>query len=299
MRILLAEDSAAQRKIFVVMLNKLGYDDVVEACDGTEAWEHLSQKEFALLITDWNMPGLSGLELLTRVRYTPDLAGLPILMVTTVKEQQSIIAAMRAGVNNYLTKPFTPPQLKGKIDKALANASAQMAQEAEDILQNGRQHFPVAGAPYVLGPLEPGAAERLTQGRDRDLFKFLKHIVNAINRINQEHPGLNLGYCFDESNKEIINRLRLVTEKTRVLLIWTTSAHQQEGLTMARLVGRNQQEDLLVHLFCDNIVDLPTEEIDAIKQSGKTQLMEKNEMEFTALEEAIRNGIRNDIPSEP
>ena len=100
---------------------------------------------------------------------------------------------MRAGVNNYLTKPFTPEQLKDKIDKALTHSVAQIAQEAADILQNGRQHSPVPDAPYILGALETGTVDPLAKGQDRALFIFVKHVVNAIDRINQDHPGVNLG----------------------------------------------------------------------------------------------------------
>ena len=295
MKILLAEDSASQRSIFVVMLKKLGYEDIVEASDGLEAWQYLAEEDFSLLITDWNMPNLTGFELLERARYTPELAGLPILMVTTVNDQKNIVAAMRAGISSYLTKPFTPPQLKSRIDKALANASAQMGQEAEDILQNGRQYFPTTDAPYILGPLEPGATQRLTQGQDREQFKFIKHIVNKINRLNKDHPDLNLGYCFDEDNKEIVNRLRLKHEKTKALLIWTTPAYEQNGLVMARLVGRNQQEAMQVYLFCDSIADLPTDEFDAIKQMHSVELMEKNDMELSALDGIIEKAIGADI----
>ena len=221
------------------MLKKMSYEQVVEAGDGATAWERLSQEPFDMLITDWNMPALNGYQLLEKIRGAPSLAGLPILMVTTVNDQESIITAVRAGVNNYLTKPFTSDQLKDKIDKALIHSVAQIAQEATDILQNGRQHSPVPDAPYILGALETGAVDPLAKGQDRALFIFVKHVVNAIDRINQDHPGVNLGYCIDEDKKEIVNRLRLTREKTR-----------------ARLVGRNPEQPISIRLFCDSIADL-------------------------------------------
>ena len=204
-------------------------------------------------------------------------------------------SAVRAGVNNYLTTPFTPEQLKDKIDKALTHSVAQMAQEAADILQNGRQHSPVPDAPYILGALETGTVDPLAKGQDRALFIFVKHVVNAIDRINQDHPGVNLGYCIDEDKKEIVNRLRLTREKTRALLIWTTRARVQDGLTMARLVGRNPEQPISIRLFCDSIADLPEEEYQAIKEMEHITLMEKNEMEFAAIGEMIRAGVLADL----
>ena len=295
MKILLAEDSSSQRRIFMTMLKKMGYEQVVEAGDGAAAWERLSQEPFDMLITDWNMPALNGYQLLEKIRGAPSLAGLPILMVTTVNDQKSIITAVRAGVNNYLTKPFTPEQLKDKIDKALTHSVAQIAQEAADILQNGRQHSPVPDAPYILGALETGTVDPLAKGQDRALFIFVKHVVNAIDRINQDHPGVNLGYCIDEDKKEIVNRLRLTREKTRALLIWTTRARIQDGLTMARLVGRNPEQPISIRLFCDSIADLPEEEYQAIKEMEHITLMEKNEMEFAAIGEMIRAGVLVDL----
>ena len=119
-----------------------------------------------MLITDWNMPELNGYQLLEKIRGAPSLAGLPILMVTTVNDQESIITAVRAGVNNYLTKPFTPEQLKDKIDKALTHSVAQMAQEAADILQNGRQHSPCQMPPTSWVPWKDGTHH--ADGKERD-----------------------------------------------------------------------------------------------------------------------------------
>tara|TARA_Y100001934_G_C12163165_1_gene682958 strand:- start:418 stop:669 length:252 start_codon:yes stop_codon:yes gene_type:complete len=79
-----------------------------------------AEGNFELLLTDWNMPIMNGLELVQAVRADPQLASLPILMVTTRNMKQDIVAAMRAGVNNYVTKPFDPKTIKAKIDKVLS-----------------------------------------------------------------------------------------------------------------------------------------------------------------------------------
>ena len=120
MKVLAVDDSSTMRRIMVQMLKKMGYSDISEAGDGQEAL-HILQSEgpFDLLLTDWNMPVMSGLELTQAVRADERMAAMPILMVTTRNMKQDIVAAMKAGVNNYVTKPFDAKTIKVKIDKVL------------------------------------------------------------------------------------------------------------------------------------------------------------------------------------
>lgn len=120
MKVLVVDDSPTMRRIVVQMLKRLGYNDITEADHGKDALERMQAAgDFELLLTDWNMPIMNGLELVQAVRADPQFAGLPILMVTTRNMKQDIVAAMRAGVNNYVTKPFDPKTIKEKIDKVL------------------------------------------------------------------------------------------------------------------------------------------------------------------------------------
>jgi len=119
MKILVADDSQTTRKIMVQMLAELGMHSVEEAADGQEALDRLqSVDDFDLLLSDWNMPNLSGLDLALAVRADERLTALPILMVTTRSMPKDILAAMKAGVNGYITKPFDAPTLQTKIAKA-------------------------------------------------------------------------------------------------------------------------------------------------------------------------------------
>lgn len=120
MKVLVVDDSPTMRRIVVQMLKRLGYSDITEADHGKDALERMQAAgDFELLLTDWNMPIMNGLELVETVRADPQFEGLPILMVTTRNMKQDIVAAMRAGVNNYVTKPFDPKTIKEKIDKVL------------------------------------------------------------------------------------------------------------------------------------------------------------------------------------
>ena len=120
MKVLVADDSQTMRKIVVQMLRQIGYADIREAEDGQQALELLqSEGDFGLLLTDWNMPRLSGLDLTLAVRADARLARLPILMVTTRTQKRDIVAAMKAGADNYVTKPFLLPTLEERIRRVL------------------------------------------------------------------------------------------------------------------------------------------------------------------------------------
>jgi len=121
LKFLIVDDSVTMRRIVVNTLKNLGYSDFVEAIDGREALEKLSADEnINFVVTDWNMPVISGLELVKSIRSTDKFGKLPILMVTTRGIKEDIIEALTAKVNNYVVKPFTPAILKEKIDQILA-----------------------------------------------------------------------------------------------------------------------------------------------------------------------------------
>ncbi len=123
MKFLVVDDSVTMRRIIINALERIGYTDALEACDGHEALV-LFDSSIGFIITDWNMPKMSGLEFSRTVRANPVGQSVPILMVTTRGAREDIVAAVEAGVNNYILKPFTPSVLKDKIDRLLATQSA-------------------------------------------------------------------------------------------------------------------------------------------------------------------------------
>jgi two-component system chemotaxis response regulator CheY len=122
MRFLVVDDSATMRRIVVNSLLRIGYTDTVEAADGQEALARFD-RSVAFVITDWNMPNMAGTDFTRALRARPDGARVPVLMVSARSAKEDILAAMEAGVSNYIVKPFTPQVLKEKID-ALLPASA-------------------------------------------------------------------------------------------------------------------------------------------------------------------------------
>ncbi|MFM2287949.1 MAG: hypothetical protein RL684_1092 [Pseudomonadota bacterium] len=117
MNILVVDDFSTMRRIIKGLLHDLGYAKVTEADDGITALPLLKAGNFDFLITDWNMPGMPGLELLKQVRADSRLAKLPVLMLTAEAKREQIVEAAQAGVSGYVIKPFTAATLKEKIDK--------------------------------------------------------------------------------------------------------------------------------------------------------------------------------------
>lgn len=119
MKFLVVDDYSTMRRIIKNLLHDLGYADVTEADDGNTALPLLQNGSFDFLITDWNMPGMPGLDLLKAVRANEKLKKMPVLMLTAEAKREQIVEAAQAGVNGYVIKPFTAATLKEKIDKIL------------------------------------------------------------------------------------------------------------------------------------------------------------------------------------
>ena len=116
MKLLVVDDSSTMRRIIKNTLARLGYKDVLEGEDGLQGWNVLNENpDIGMLITDWNMPEMNGLELVKKVRADARFKDLPIIMVTTEGGKAEVITALKAGVNNYIVKPFTPQVLKEKL----------------------------------------------------------------------------------------------------------------------------------------------------------------------------------------
>ena len=120
MKLLVVDDSSTMRRIIKNTLQRLGYEDILEAEHGVEAWGLLdSVEDINVLITDWNMPEMNGLDLVKKVRSDERYKDIPIIMVTTEGGKAEVITALKAGVNNYIVKPFTPQVLKEKLEVVL------------------------------------------------------------------------------------------------------------------------------------------------------------------------------------
>ena len=116
-RILVVDDFSTMRRIVRNVLKQLGYTNIEEAENGEHAYTLMKRGEFQFVISDWNMPIMDGLDLLKKVRSDPNLSSTPFLMVTAEAEKEKVVTAIKAGVNNYIVKPFSPEGMKEKIEK--------------------------------------------------------------------------------------------------------------------------------------------------------------------------------------
>jgi two-component system chemotaxis response regulator CheY len=124
LKILIVDDFATMRKVIRNLLKQGGFENVVEAEDGVAALKVLQSQKVDFIISDWNMPNMSGLELLKAVRGADDLKELPFLMVTAEALKDNVVAAVKAGVSNYIVKPFTAEVLNEKIEKIVKGMAA-------------------------------------------------------------------------------------------------------------------------------------------------------------------------------
>jgi len=122
MKCLVVDDSATMRRIVINSLKSIGIVETTEAANGAEALQACDES-VGLVITDWNMPVMGGLDLVKQLRGRPATAATPILMVTTRSVRDDIVQAVQAGISNYIVKPFTPQVLKEKIDQILTGAA--------------------------------------------------------------------------------------------------------------------------------------------------------------------------------
>jgi two-component system chemotaxis response regulator CheY len=117
MKVLVVDDMSTMRRIVKNVLKQIGYSDFAEAENGKDALDKLQAQKYDLVVSDWNMPEMSGLDLLRAIRADPELKHLPVLMVTAEAQKENIIEAVQAGVSNYVVKPFTADVLQEKLNK--------------------------------------------------------------------------------------------------------------------------------------------------------------------------------------
>jgi len=125
MKILIVDDFPTMRRIVRNTLRQLGLQNVAEAGDGSEALEMLKNGSYDFVITDWNMPRMTGLDLLKAIRADAALKGTPVLLVTAEADKENVIQAAQAGVNNYIVKPFTAAVMQEKIQKIFPDLKMQ------------------------------------------------------------------------------------------------------------------------------------------------------------------------------
>jgi len=125
MKVLVVDDFATMRKIVRNILKQIGFTNIVEADDGANALQMIKEDKIDFVVTDWNMPNMTGLDLLKNIRATEKAKDTPVLMVTAEGLADNVVDAVKAGVDNYIVKPFTAETVQAKIEQIFAKRSAK------------------------------------------------------------------------------------------------------------------------------------------------------------------------------
>jgi two-component system chemotaxis response regulator CheY len=129
LKILLVDDFEMIRSLLKQALKQLGHTDLTEAVDGLDALEKITKateagQPYDLVFLDWNMPKMTGIEVVQKCKADPNLKAIPFIMITAEREQKSVVTALKAGVSDYVIKPFSPRQLSSKIERILTSTNA-------------------------------------------------------------------------------------------------------------------------------------------------------------------------------
>lgn len=117
LKVLVVDDFPTMRRIVKNLLKQIGFENIDEAEDGMQALQKLKKDKYGLVVSDWNMPNMEGIDLIRKIRQDPQLKDTPFLMVTAEAEKEKVIEAIKSGVDNYIVKPFTAEVLREKLEK--------------------------------------------------------------------------------------------------------------------------------------------------------------------------------------
>ena len=299
LRVLIAEDSLGMRKLVGTMLKKLGYEEVLEARHGGEAWSTLRTQSVDLLLTDWNMPIMSGLELVEKVRQNPAYDQLPILMFTARAAKEDVIAAVKSGVDGYIAKPFTPQQLEAKLRAIVGRRQQNLISpllRGKDTLDRHEGHA------LVLFGEEANTLEQLAKPDKYYIVRFLSQAMISYNLLKGRFPEAKVGYGIESSSNIITKRLRVLGNRIKLLMLSTRL--QGGGVTLARLASINSRSGMKVLVLCDNISELSSKERFGLDRLG-ISLIERHKLKAEELEQIFnefafapaRQGLHGDLPA--
>lgn len=266
MKIVLAEDSDTMRQLIANMLKTLGSHQVVAVGDGAQAWEQLRRGDVDLLLTDWNMPVMSGLELVEEVRRDERLGGLPILMSTSRKEKEDVLQAMRAGVNGYLAKPFTAVQLKEQLDKFVQRQESQTFRQVDEVFKGGRKLNLQDDFPFIVFAEKSVSPAKLRQAENGPVLNYLCAAVQALHRLNERHEYMDIGYILEDDPQELMRSTRLYHGRLKLLMVSTEVGGH--GVTVARLTRLHKEEAFAVCLVAEKLTDFSAAERDSLEKLG-------------------------------
>lgn len=237
MKVLLVEDAEGMRRMVAGMLKGLGYDDLVTAENGQDALDIFDSVDIDLLLTNWNMPVMDGLQLVTAVRSRSHNATLPIIMFTSKASRADVVQALQAGVDGYVAKPFSPVQLGEQIRQVVQRRSRQQVDRVLAGLDPVRRHDEHPLILVAERALDPGQLGKL---ENADVLRYLDQLVKGIKQINDDASTPLIGVAGRGNSTEVTRLLHHTGPRTKALLV---NASLPGGLTLARLASVNRRVD--------------------------------------------------------
>jgi two-component system chemotaxis response regulator CheY len=285
MKVMLVEDAPRMREILIAMLKNLGYDDVIEAKHGGEAWEKMRSAKVDLLLTDWNMPIMDGLELVQKVRQAPEYDDLPVLMFTSRGERDDVIHALKEDVDTYVVKPFTPVELKRKIQSILGKRSERQSQRILNGIDRMRSD---ADHPLVVFGEVASTLPQLSRPGNEEIVRFLSRAVAGLGFLNTRSANLRLGYLLESSTSAIARNIEKLNMRIKLLMLSTQLPGG--GITLARLASINKRVDLKVFLVCDMLNEISPAVRQGLDRLGVT-ILERHRLDIESLEQLFNEYV--------
>lgn len=259
MKILLVEDDQKIGQLIATGLEQKAHQ-VVWVQDGHKAWELLNGVPIDVLITDWKLPDLSGTELVQKLRRDERLGQLPVLMMSGGTDKSEIVAAIKAGINGLVVKPFTVAQLLEKIAAVLQGSETSLEEQIQALCRGLTTFERQAANPLVVFGEPDNTATALARPHRRESANYLVRAVDAINQANDGHPGLELGYVIDTNIKDVLLRTTRQDTRDRVKLVLCAVECAGNRALLIRLLNINKPGARSAFLVCDDYRQIPDDQ---------------------------------------
>jgi len=287
MIVLLVEDQKAVRTVLTQLLQKWGHT-VLTAADGKEAWEKLQTAPVDFLLADWNLPVMSGLELVEKVRQSPQFEFLPTLMISGRTGKTDVVEALATGTHNYLVKPFSPKQLKEKMEQVWSvRFGGSVAEHQVDRILKGHRQFDRRGdSPLIILGEATRSADELKAPDCREMLQYLARITYILSVVNTENPDLNLGYRLETSTREFLKQMRNSRFRNRVRLVLTSTEMKGSSTLLVRMLNINKISGLTALMVYNRIDELTPDQHAGLKKLG-VELLERGKLTAEKLVELL------------
>jgi putative nucleotidyltransferase with HDIG domain len=286
MKVLVLEDDEGVGSVLEACLQKWKQETLLVA-DGHEAFENLTQGDYDLLVVDWHVPGLSGTELVRKIRKMDRYKQLPVLMISGQAGRSDIVEAIEAGINGFLGKPFTPAQLRQKIaDVWKRRHKPSVDQALERVIQGHKDFDPTEDGPLIIFGEATNTLDGLRRPDRRSVARYMMRAVHVIDQANEEDPDLGMGYLIETRTHDIILRLKRRAVRKRLKLMLTSTDCGGDAYMLMRSVNINKKDDFATVLVCGKNDNIPNS-VKAELEKMDVTVYQRSELDDQVLKEII------------